>query len=235
MSASQENEKKPFSKKERAYLALIVGLSVLILLLLILYPRGKPDAKLAAGTDAAEKLVDQRPVERLVEVEREVTVETIEQGLRDMGVLIAGEYYFTDVITDSTALEIFDYKIPFTESRYIVRYDGSVSAGIDLAEAWIVKNDEQKKITVHIPPASVQSVQIDFGSFEMIEEKDGIGTSISVESYGDGLKRLEMDAKAKAVDLGLLKTADKNVRLLVSRFVGSLVDTARYSLEFVND
>jgi len=235
MSETQGNPRQPATKKEHLYQILILAVLAVIALMLFMHPRTKPQAPedVSAQASTEEPAVIVR--DHFVEVEREITVETIQQGLRDMGVLITGEYFFTDVITDSKALALFSYQIPFTESRYIVRYDGSVSAGIDLSTAWIAKDDELKKITVHIPPASIQTVSIDFNSFEKIEEKDGIGTRISVEDYNDGLKQLELDARVKAVDQGLLAHADENARLMISRFVGSLVDTSQYTLDFVSD
>ena len=228
-------EKKPMTRREMAYLAGILLAVVLIAAALLLHPRTKPDTAAASSPETAA--TEPEVVTQIVEVEKEVTVETLQDGLRDLGMLITEEYYFTDLVSFSSIRKFLktDIKLPFTESSYLVSYDGVVNAGIDLSEATVEKDDGRKIITVHLPKAEIQAVTIDLESFELLEEKAGLGNRLSVEDFNNSLLELEDRARENAGKRGLAEKADANARLMVSRFIGSLVDTEEYLLEFAED
>lgn len=238
MTDLREKKKLPATKKEKLYLALIPAVVLVIALVLLLYPRsGRDAAEESPAENAAEGTVITKEVEKIVEVEKTVTVETLEQGLNDMGVLITEEYYFTDLMSFSSIKRFLktDYVLPFTESSYLVSYDGAVNAGLDLGAARIEKDDDQMRITVHIPKASIQTVNIDLNSFQLREEKNGIGNRLSVQDFNTSLQELEDGARQKALERGLLDKADENARAVITRFIGSLVDLSAYALEFAAD
>jgi len=233
-------EKLPKTKTEKLLLALIAVVLVAIAALLLAHPRTKdtPVEYGAADSVAAElgePKVIYRDVEKLVEVEKAVTVKELEGGMKEMGVLITEEYYFTDLMSFSSVKKFLktDYVLPFTESSYLVSYDGVVSAGVDLAFAWVQKDDIDLKITVHLPEAAIQSTDIDLDSFRLHEEKTGLGNPLSVQDFNSSLRELELSAEQKAIERGLLDKANENAQTVLSRFIGSLVDLSRYSLEFV--
>ena len=242
MPEVQEREKLQKPNREKMYVALIVAVVAMIAGMLFLYPRSgantEPVSLASGGGDAApaQPSVITREVEKIVEVEKEVTVEALQEGLNDMGILITQEYYFTDLISFSSIKKFLKTEIvlPFTESSYMVSYDGVVTAGIDLAAARVEKEDGQKRIVVHLPKASIQAVDIDLDSFELHEEKVGLGNHISVQDFNSSLQELEATAKRKAVDRGLLEKADETTRVVISHFVSSLVDPSVYSLEFTS-
>ena len=96
------------------------------------------------------------------------------------------------------------------------------------------KDDESKTITVRLPKAEVKYMEIDPESFVLYSEKEGLGNKITLNDYNDSLIELEKNAEKKAVDRGLLKRADENARLVIANFVTSLVDTADYTVRYVN-
>ena len=246
MTALQEKQKEPVkerkepvTKKETIYLISILAVAVAIACMLLFHPRtGATSSDAAAqGAADAEPTVITREVEKLVEIEKAVTAEMLQDGLSDMGFLQTAEYYFTDLVSYSSIKKFLktDIEIPFTESSYHVCYDGVVNAGIDLAKARVEKDDGEKRITVHIPAATIQTVDIDLDSFRLIDEKAGIGNRLSIQDFNRSLQELESTARQKAVERGLLDKAAENAKVLVSRFVGTLVDTSVYSLTFVTD
>lgn len=243
MTETQEKKKLQKSSKEKSYVALILAVIVIITVMLLLYPRSHSTVDpISLATESidtatsAEPAIITKEVEKIVEVEKEVTVETLQEGIHDMGILITQEYYFTDLMSFSSIKKFLKTEIvlPFTESSYMVSYDGVVTAGIDLTAAQIDKDDEQKRITVHIPKASIQTVDIDLDSFELHEEKAGLGNHISVQDFNSSLQELETAARQKAIDRGLLEKADDNAKVVISHFVSSLVDTSVYSIEFTS-
>ena len=172
--------------------------------------------------------------EKLVTVEKTITGEMIQDGLQDMGFLITQEYFFTEVMSYSGAKEVnafgFEVEIPLTESAYVVSYDGKVTAGVDFSGILVDMDDEQRKITITVPKAEIYATDIDFDSFTLYSEKNGIGNRISVSDYNASLSELKKNAQSKAEERDLIEQAEKNAENIIRVFTGSLVDTTLYDV-----
>lgn len=228
------------TKKEKIYLALIgvflVAILAVVMIALLRKPAEPARAELSAGGKVEirgrDKIVE---VERLVEVEKTVTGEILQDGLNDMGLLITQEYYFTEVMSYSSVLKdpLFHIEMKPTESSFVVSYDGVVTAGIDFTAIRVEKDDGANTITVHIPKAKIQNVDIDPESFEKYTERSGMFNPVSVEDFNTSLVELERTAREKAIARGVLTRADENAKQIVDNFIHSLVDVSGYSLEYV--
>ena len=174
-----------------------------------------------------------RDVNQLIPVEKMITAEIIQDGLNDMGFLVTQEYYFTEVMSFSSVKQFFGMDLPFTESNYLASYDGTILAGIDFTKIQVEKREEEKKILLTLPEATMQSVDVDPDSFVLYSEKDGLGNHISVKDYNRSLSELEKNAAQKALDRGVLEKANENAQQVVRNFVGGLVDLREYQLNFV--
>ncbi len=224
-------------QKLRLYLiALAVVLLAVIALLFWHGGRGKPPETPAAVTPrpTQQVVVRERPVEKLIEVEKEVTVEEIRAGLNDMGVLLTEEYYFTDVVRFSSIKKLFNIELGITASSFLASYDGVVTAGMDFTGIRIQKDEVNKVILVTLPKAQILNVDIDPDSFELYSEKEGLGNPISMEDYSASLAELENSAREKAVKLGVLERAEENARRIIRNFITGLVDPSAYSVSFTN-
>lgn len=222
-------------KKTRLLVALIALVLVLTVTLVIVHAARKGKAAaLPAVTPrpSAEVVVREREVEKLVTVEKEITAEILTDGVRDVGLLVTDEYYFTEVVSYSSVKKLWKLELPLTESSYLISYDGTVSAGVDLSGASVTKDDAQKRVTVTLPKAEIQYIDIDTESFQVYSEKQGVGNRVSVTDFNDSLVELERNAREKAIDRGLLDRADDNARRIVRNFVGSLLDLNEYTLVF---
>ena len=227
-------------KKLLVYLiALIVVLLAIIILIVWHACRSKaPELPAAAVTPrpTQQVIVRQRPVEKIiekiVEVEKEISVEEIRSGLNDMGVLLTEEYCFTQVVHYSSAKKIFSIELGFTETSYLVSYDGVVSAGVDFSSIRLERDDEHRIIRVIMPSAQIHSVDIDPESFVLHSEKTGLGNPLSVEDVNTSLVELESSAREKALARGVLERADENARLIVANFISGLTDTTSWSIRF---
>ena len=170
-------------------------------------------------------------VEKIVEVEKEITATTIQDGLRDMGFLVTEEYYFTQVIGYSSVKKLFDLvELGITESRYLVSYDGVVTAGIDFSGIRVKKDTDAGILTVTLPRARIRNVDIDMDSFELYTEKEGLGNPISVADYNQSLQELKKNAQDRALDRGILDKAEENAVRVVENFVRSLMDTTGFTI-----
>ena len=141
------------------------------------------------------------------------------------------EAQLTNVPNYSSVKTLWNINLGFTNSNFLISYDGVVTAGIDLTDAKIDMREDTKRIYVLLPEAEIMSVEIDFNSFQKYSEREGIGNRITLENYNDALKSIDETARQKAVDKGILNRAYENARVIVQRMIGSLVDLNEYSLE----
>ena len=224
------------TKKEKLYLALIAVFAAATLAV-ILFGGHKTEpvqeTYVPVVSEPDHKVVI-REVEKLVEVEKTITGDMLQDGLRDMGTLITEEYYFTEVVSFTSVKKFFktELELPFTESGYLASYDGVVTAGLDFTAIKVQKDDDT--VTVHLPKTAVQTVSIDPDSFELYSEKIGFANPITVEDYNASLAELEQTAVDKALERGLLERADANARQVITNFVGGLVDLSTVRITFVN-
>ena len=229
----------PKTKKTKLYLVLIAILAAACLVVVLIgLLRGEKKAEVSAprSDDAIIREVEKRvEVEKLVEVEKEISAEILQDGLNDMGVLVTEEYYFTEVVGFNSIKKFLntDIELKFTESSYLVSYDGVVTAGFDFGAVTAEKDDAAKTIRIRIPAAEILGVDIDPESFQLHSEKTGFGNAPSVADFNASLIELESTAREKAAERGLLTRADENAKKVIETFVGSLVDLGQYRLTII--
>ena len=224
---------KTKSKLLIGLIVLVVALTVVLIALHALRGRDKRAAlPPVTPRPSAEVVIREKEVEKIITVEKEITADTVQESLRDAGILITEEYYFTEVVNYSSIKKLWKLDLGITESSYLASYDGVVTAGVDLETASVEKDEEQKRITVTLPAAEIQNVDIDPESFVLYSEKAGLGNHLSVEDFNSSLIELEQTARDKAMARGILERADDNARSLVRNLIGSLVDLGEYTLVF---
>lgn len=225
---------------------IFVGIGVLVLailgvLLWALIGADKPaPAPESTSIPEPEVVIQEKIVEKIVEVERTVTASMLQEELCSVGQLITQEYYFTEVISYSTMLSLnLDLKffqinepLPVTESSFLASFDGVVTAGIDFTAVALEKDDEAHVVTVQLPPAQIFHVDVDPDSFQLYDEKKGLGTRIGVEDYNNALAQLEDTAADKAVARGILDKAQQNAEALVRNLITSTLAEEDYTVVF---
>lgn len=223
-------------KKQIFYLVLLV-LIVLATLAVVFIFNGKTAPQEAQEAQLASELMA-FPDRTVTTVEHDgpeankktISVATVEDGLRKMGVLITGEYYFTEAISYSNVKSWLGFDIAATETSYLVTYDGVVTAGLDFAAVTVTLDEENLLCTVTLPAARIRNVDIDTESFTLVSEKSGVFNPLSASDYNSSLKELEANAREKAAEKGLLERADENAAELVRSFVCSLVEPEGYTV-----
>ena len=171
----------------------------------------------------------------ILDTEQEIMVNNLEEGVRDMGVLITQEYYFTDAVTQSKVKTLFSFPLGFTETSYVATYDGVVTAGLDFTRIKIGLDLQKKTVTVRMPKAEIQNVDIDPNSFVLYSEKNGFGNPMSISDFNGSIVELENKAKSRAIEKGLLDQADENARRVVSSFIGGFLDLTKYDIRWTTE
>ena len=226
------------SRAEKIYIILI-SLVIAAMAAVVIVWAVKRDAPAPESPAAAIELVQPTPQiierEKIVEVEKEITSEIINDGLNEMGFLVTEEYYFTEVVSFTSVKKLFNLiELGITESAYLASYDGVVTAGINFENITVEKDDEMLVVTVHLPEAELLNVDIDPESFILYSEKEGLGNPISVADFNNSLIELENSAAAKAKDRGLLERAEDNAEKVIRNFISGLVDTSVYTVKFTH-
>lgn len=219
------------NKKSIIELALVVLVVLAVAAMVILHARNTAPAPLPVVTPqpTPRVIVEEREVEKIVEkiveTEKEITVEEINSGLQAMGRLITGKYFFSDVIQFSSSKKLFQrWEIGLTKSHYLAGYDGIVTAGVDFGRIRVEKDEQAQQIRVTLPPAEIFSVDIDMESFRLFSEKSGLGNPISLEDMNTSLVTLEHKARERAEELGLPETAAQNAQELIRSFILQLME-----------
>ena len=162
--------------------------------------------------------------------EHTISTEIIEEGLQEMGFLVTQEYDCTGVLSNSKMKSILGINLPFTESSYLVSYDATVTAGIDFTNISVEIDETKQEIIIHLPEAQIGNVSIDPDSFTKYEEKDGLGTKMTITDYNDSLQQFEETVTAKAIEKGLLEKAAANAQTIIANFVQSIITDAHYHI-----
>ena len=224
---------------KKFYTVLIVVIAAAILGIVIFWLiRGgsqKVSEQVPVPKPSTDSFVPAAP--KLIEIEKEISVDTVEDGLRDMGILITDEYYFTEVVSFSSVKKFFktDIKLTFTESSYLAGYDGVITAGPDFTATRVEKDEAAKTVTVILPKSQIRNVDIDPDSFKLFSEKQGFTNPLSASDFNSSLIELENTARQKALEKGILQRADENAVAIVTNFIGNLIDMSVYHVKVVTE
>ena len=147
------------------------------------------------------------------------TVDTISlaEELADISELATVEYNYTNAVKYDSHLDFYGYRIPFTTNSFIIIYDGTIKAGVDLSKAQI--NLEGELITVTLPAAEILSHEIDFNSIEAMDETYSFFNRITITDYASFTSDQTSKMEKKALESGLLMKARENAILVVRSFI----------------
>ena len=204
-----------------------IGVIIVSLAAMIVLGVGfKKDKEAAAVPETATTKVT---LEKKENVKVTVNVETIKDGLNDMGTLITQEYYFTQVeqyTKEKKVLSVFNSSSGFTYS-----YDGTVTAGIEFGEIDVSKDEDAKMIIIELPHSSIQNVNIDTKTFKVYSEKDSLWNPLKLEDYNISIGEFEEEAKDRAIKNGILEKSDEQAKTLITNFIKNFPNVSDYGIE----
>ena len=177
------------------------------------------------------EIIREIPVETVIEKEIQISGETIRSNMANIGKLCTAEYNYTHVEKVDSSREINGFKVPFTSSKFIYSYDGTIMAGIDFTKIQIDKKDVEKIITVTLPDVEIISSDVDQDSFKLYDEKNNIFNPISVTDVADSFADLKNSEERKAIENGLLDKARESAIILVENFMRGSYDVGDYEIK----
>lgn len=145
----------------------------------------------------------------------EISSDIVLEQLQDVKELTTLKYTYTNVGSFENENEFYGVKIPFTLKKFIISYDGNLSAGIDLDEVEVNVDNKGKKINITMPEAKILSHQIDEDSLTIFDEKNSIFNQFKIEDFQQfrvaEMKKVENDM----IEKGFLDQAEERSKQAV--------------------
>lgn len=122
--------------------------------------------------------------------------ELVSEKLISISQLATTKYTYSNVISIKDSLTLKKITIPFTEKSFVIKYNGYITAGVDLSKAsfTIVNN----ALTINIPKCVVLSHTIEEDEIFIYDEKTSLFNKLSLE---DMLKEVTMEKSKTEAEL----------------------------------
>jgi hypothetical protein len=161
-----------------------------------------------------------------------ITSEQVSEELRDLDELVTMEYLYTNADKYENQLSVSEWNIdiPLTKKSFLLAYDGRIKAGVDLSGVDISVTEESREIVVTLPRSEIVSHEIFEDNIRVFDEKDNIFNKITIDNYNSFLSEQKTVMEEKAVEQGLLTSADENARTIVKSFLRLLPGMDTYTL-----
>lgn len=153
----------------------------------------------------------------------------VQNRMEQVSRLATAEYHYTNMGQFEQHGEFYGVKLPFSTKKFIVSYDGSILAGIELSDAVIDISETQ--LTLTLPKASILSHEMNEDSLQVFDETRNIFNPITIEDYNGFLSDQKGEMEAKAIANGLLDNARNNAKTTLEPFLQPLAD--EYELELM--
>lgn len=138
--------------------------------------------------------------------------------------------YCTEINVIEEARELFQIKIPFTQSKYIYTMDFEIKAGFDFEEIhWDV---QESIIVVNMPAVKVLSNEARTDKVKIYHEEESIFKQIGLEDLLVSIDDMKKNAEKNAIANGLYENAKKNAETIITSFLAQEYDLEQYKIEY---
>lgn len=149
-----------------------------------------------------------------------ITSTTIKNQLTEINELALYSYDYSKVGKLSNKLSFNGWKIPLTQKNFIITYDGSIKAGIDLKQAKISIDNDQLNIT--LPAAKILSHEIDENSIEVYDESSNIFNQISINDYKSFATKEKKKNEKEAISNGILEKSKTKAEQTLTTYLQAI-------------
>ncbi len=164
------------------------------------------------------------------EAEPVITSELLGQQLQSVQELVSVDYHYTNMGKYENQLDFYGWKVPFTSKSFIVSYDGTIKAGVDLSQARADVNQAAKTVTVTLPESRIISHEIPEDTIEVFDENDNLFNHITIDDYTGFAHDQKAAVEQKAIDNGLLTAATEQAREAVDTLLRLMPGMDKYAL-----
>ena len=140
----------------------------------------------------------------------ELSAVVVESRLTEIRELATMTYSYTNMAQFENSNDFYGVKVPFTTKKFILTYDGTIKAGVDLSRAQVEASGGEVHIV--LPEVQILSHEIDGNSVEIFDEKTSIFNPFTVEDFTAFQAEQKTVMEEKAVSRGLLEPAGQKGR-----------------------
>lgn len=170
----------------------------------------------------------------LVKEKEAVTEDILKERLQTIGELATAKYYYTNMGRYENTLQLGGKDIPFTQKMFIISYDGTIKAGVQVKDIRVTLDG--RKIRVTIPAAQILSHEVDMQSVTVFDEKNSIFNGLATGDVTKFLDEQNSLMEERAVESGILADAQENAEVSLRALYGAMLserkaDEEGYTLE----
>jgi len=191
----------------------------------------KYDAIIKELEEKNKKLSD--PIVKHEIASKEVSIDLINSDIQTIGELATIEYLYTDAAKFEDPKQLFGVDVPFTTKSFIVKWDGSIKAGVNISKVTAEIDKIKKVITVYIPNAEILSHEIHSDSIETLDEKNGLFNKITIDDVREFDKISKEAMEQRAIENGILDKSFENAKTIIYKLVNTdVVKELEYTISF---
>ena len=157
-----------------------------------------------------------------------ITTDLISQRLDAISELATVEYHYTNMGKFENQVDFYGWKVPLTKKSFIVSYDGTIKAGVDLSEVQV--DVSGGAVTVTLPEARVLSHEIDGESIQIFDETKNIFNPLQISDYTGFTSDQKKEVEQRALEKGLLTEAAEKAAGAVERLLNLTPGMEAYDL-----
>lgn len=163
----------------------------------------------------------------------EITSTSIKETLMEVEELTTTKYFYTSMGTFENQSDFYGIKIPLTLKKFIISFEGTISAGVDLTGMDV--RVEDGKILIDLPEAKILSHEIDENSIKIYDEKSSVFNPLKVEDYSAFRQDQKEEREKEALKKGLLSQAEKKAKDAIREILMVIPELAEdYEIQFIS-
>ena len=209
----------------------IVILSLILGIIILNHNVNKYKKEAEKAKAEVQEMLDEAVL--LEKVSKTISTDEIESSMEKIGELATIEYIYTDAGKFEDSNKFKDFKIPFTRKSFIVKWSGTIKAGISLEDVKTEIDEDNKTITVYVPESEILSHTHDPDGFEILDESNNIFNPIEVDDVNTFTVENDSFTEQRAIEKGLLEKADENARTIIENsLMSNPIISQNYKIEF---
>lgn len=151
--------------------------------------------------------------------ETKISSDLIKNQILSVKELTTLKYKYTNVGAFENQTEFYGMKIPLTEKKFIISYDGEVNAGVNLDEIDVKVDEKNERITVKMPKAEILNNFIDEDSLTIFDERESIFNQLKLNDFSDFRKDEMKKTEKELIEKGFLEEADKKTKTAIEEIL----------------
>lgn len=150
----------------------------------------------------------------------------VSEKLISISELATSRYDYSNVISIKNSLSFKDITIPFTEKSFVVKYNGYITAGLDLSTATF--SIDKNILTITIPPCTILTHNVNEDEVFIFDEKTSIFNKLSMDDMLNEIVAEKSKTEEKVIKDGFLdKVTVDTIQLLKDIFLNCGFDEVR--------